>query len=62
MTHRQQQVLLYKFFEHSSVEQSQWRLVFNLLDSEASTAPKFDEVRHAALCTEVLCKANVRIF
>ena len=52
------QVLLYKFFEDSLAELGQWRLVLNLLasdarDSSAVTAPEFNETRHAAICSEV---------
>ena len=49
-------VLLYKFFEDSTVELSQWRVVLNLLKDDAVSgpaAPQFDENRHAGLCSEV---------
>ena len=50
------QVLLYKFFEDSKVELGQWRLVLNLVDhahSRGLAAPRFDEERHAGVCSEV---------
>ncbi|KAF4623894.1 hypothetical protein D9613_001576 [Agrocybe pediades] len=47
-------VLLYKFFEDSTVELSQWRLVLNRLSDHGGTpAPRFDEVRHAGVCSEL---------
>jgi len=42
---------LYKFFEDSTVDLSQWRVVLNLL--EDTLAPKFDDSHHAGICTEV---------
>jgi len=49
------QVLLYKFFEDSSSDHSQWRIVLNMLNSDSVvvTAPTFDDSRHAGICTEV---------
>ncbi|KAF8895020.1 hypothetical protein CPB84DRAFT_1782432 [Gymnopilus junonius] len=47
-------VLLYKFFEDSTVELSQWRVVLNLLlDGIGQAAPQFDEIRHAGVCSEL---------
>ncbi|KAF8955734.1 hypothetical protein BDZ97DRAFT_1926448 [Flammula alnicola] len=50
-------VLLYKFFEHSTVDLSQWRIVLNLLAntqcSQDMSAPRFDEIRHAGVCSEL---------
>ncbi|KIM48469.1 hypothetical protein M413DRAFT_440213 [Hebeloma cylindrosporum] len=49
-------VLLYKFFEDSSVDLSQWRLVLNLLSDQSGqemAAPRFDEIRHAGVCSEL---------
>jgi hypothetical protein len=50
------QVLLYKFFEDSSADLSQWRIVLNMLNEEDGlvvSAPTFDNTRHAGVCTEV---------
>lgn len=50
------QVLLYKFFDDSSSDLSQWRIVFNMLNEDGGvvvTAPTFDNSRHAGVCTEV---------
>lgn len=49
-------VLLYKFFEDSTVDLSQWRVVLNLLGDESNLnipAPCFEESRHAGVCSEV---------
>jgi hypothetical protein len=50
------QVLLYKFFDDSNSDHSQWRIVLNMLnedDGVVVTAPTFDNSRHAGVCTEV---------
>ncbi|KAJ7630373.1 hypothetical protein FB45DRAFT_915319 [Roridomyces roridus] len=48
-------VLLYNFFEDSTVGESQWRVVLNALDKKQSNvpAPLFDELRHAGVCVEL---------
>ncbi|KAF8807162.1 hypothetical protein BYT27DRAFT_7189247 [Phlegmacium glaucopus] len=51
-------VLLYKFFEDSTVDLTQWRVVLNSLQSAQALvpdvlAPRFDEVRHAGVCSEL---------
>lgn len=49
-------VLLYKFFEDSSVDLSQWRVVLNQLGDEENLdvpAPQFDDTRHAGVCSEL---------
>ncbi|KDR84732.1 hypothetical protein GALMADRAFT_260438 [Galerina marginata CBS 339.88] len=50
-------VLLYKFFEDSTVDLSQWRVVLNLLRDQSRgqgvPAPRFDEIRHAGVCSEL---------
>lgn len=49
-------VLLYKFFEDSTVDLSKWRVVLNLLGDESNLdipAPSFEESRHAGVCSEV---------
>ncbi|KAH6917673.1 hypothetical protein BKA70DRAFT_1178689 [Coprinopsis sp. MPI-PUGE-AT-0042] len=50
-------VLLYKFFEDSLADLGQWRVVLNLLGSHAGpgsvNAPRFDETRHAGICSEL---------
>ncbi|KAJ3514932.1 hypothetical protein NLJ89_g2078 [Agrocybe chaxingu] len=49
-------VLLYKFFEDSTVDFSQWRVVLSLLEKTNETgvsAPKFDDARHAGVCSEL---------
>lgn len=49
------QVLLFNFFEDSSAELSQWRVVLNALDEHERNcpAPVFDKARHAGICLEV---------
>ena len=50
------QVLLYDFFEDSSVDVAQWRVVLNAINRaqrERIPAPTFDENRHAGVCAEV---------
>ncbi|KAI0321916.1 hypothetical protein OF83DRAFT_135754 [Amylostereum chailletii] len=49
-------VLLFNFFEDSTVDVSQWRVVLNVLgrmDRDGIAAPSFDEARHAGVCTEL---------
>ncbi|KAF9524672.1 hypothetical protein CPB83DRAFT_909779 [Crepidotus variabilis] len=52
-------VLLYKFFEDSTVDLSQWRVVLNLLEKASQAvvsglpAPAFDEIKHAGVCSEL---------
>ncbi|KAF8460963.1 hypothetical protein DFH94DRAFT_790038 [Russula ochroleuca] len=49
-------VLLYDFFEDSSVDVAQWRVVLNAInDSQRKRhpAPTFDENRHAGVCAEL---------
>ncbi|TFK88273.1 hypothetical protein K466DRAFT_598787 [Polyporus arcularius HHB13444] len=49
-------VLLYNFFEDSTVDLSQWRVVLNALpqDSRANhPAPRFDDARHSGVCREL---------
>ncbi|RXW14070.1 hypothetical protein EST38_g11783 [Candolleomyces aberdarensis] len=49
-------VLLYKFFEDSPVDLSQWRVVLNLvgpLTKRSVNVPRFDEARHAGVCSEL---------
>ncbi|KAF9014907.1 hypothetical protein BDQ17DRAFT_1418043 [Cyathus striatus] len=49
-------VLLYKFFEDSTVDLSQWRVVLNLLENSGAhnlSTPRFNEVRHAGVCSEL---------
>ncbi|KAI9510704.1 hypothetical protein F5148DRAFT_976352 [Russula earlei] len=51
-------VLLYNFFEDSSVDVAQWRVVLHAIDraqSEKIPAPTFDENRHAGVCAELKC-------
>jgi hypothetical protein len=47
------QVLLYNFFQDSSVDYSQWRVVLNAIEDSAILAPSFDETHHAGVCSEV---------
>jgi hypothetical protein len=51
------QVLLYRFFEDSTVDFKQWRVVLNLIEAPSGhteePAPHFDEERHAGVCSEV---------
>ncbi|KAH8984681.1 hypothetical protein EDB92DRAFT_1885663 [Lactarius akahatsu] len=49
-------VLLYNFFEDSTVDVSQWRVVLNAIDRAQRAkipAPTFDENRHAGVCSEL---------
>lgn len=49
------QVLLYNFFENSTADLSQWRVVLNTLPEKklGLPAPRFSDIRHAAICSEV---------
>ncbi|KAF8261742.1 hypothetical protein EI94DRAFT_1745299 [Lactarius quietus] len=49
-------VLLYNFFEDSTVDVSHWRVVLNAIERarrEKIPAPNFDENRHAGVCSEL---------
>ncbi|KAH8834708.1 hypothetical protein DL96DRAFT_1808678 [Flagelloscypha sp. PMI_526] len=48
-------VLLYNFFEDSSVELAQWRVVLNVLveTKPSVTPPRFNETLHAGVCNEL---------
>ncbi|KAH8101588.1 hypothetical protein BXZ70DRAFT_933981 [Cristinia sonorae] len=48
-------VLLYDFFEDSTVEVSQWRVVLNILadDGREVNCPRFNEIRHSGVCREL---------
>ncbi|OCH88979.1 hypothetical protein OBBRIDRAFT_757238 [Obba rivulosa] len=49
-------VLLYNFFEDSTVELSQWRVVLNALpeaEVRRDPAPRFDDARHSGVCREL---------
>ncbi|KAI0762352.1 hypothetical protein C8Q74DRAFT_1336826 [Fomes fomentarius] len=47
-------VLLFNFFEDSTADLSQWRVVLNTLPrNERSYAPRFDEIRHNSICREL---------
>ncbi|KZT08921.1 uncharacterized protein LAESUDRAFT_675409 [Laetiporus sulphureus 93-53] len=49
-------VLLYNFFADSTVELSQWRIVFNALPDERKAkykAPQFDDSRHNGVCRDL---------
>ncbi|KAH6917677.1 hypothetical protein BKA70DRAFT_1178699 [Coprinopsis sp. MPI-PUGE-AT-0042] len=47
-------VLLYQFFEDSTVDMSRWRVLLNMMpDHERPPAPHFDPIRHASLCSEL---------
>ncbi|EGN93944.1 hypothetical protein SERLA73DRAFT_78326 [Serpula lacrymans var. lacrymans S7.3] len=47
-------VLLYNFFRDSSVDLSQFRVLLNSLEENLSiSAPRFDELRHAGVCSEL---------
>ncbi|KAI0079047.1 hypothetical protein K474DRAFT_723989 [Panus rudis PR-1116 ss-1] len=47
-------VLLYNFFEDSTVDLSQWRVLLNMLpDSKHLKCPRFDETRHSGVCREL---------
>ncbi|KAH9992492.1 hypothetical protein BJV74DRAFT_397873 [Russula compacta] len=49
-------VLLYNFFEDSSVDVAQWRVILNAIgraQGGRTPAPTFDENRHAGVCSEL---------
>ncbi|KAJ7222531.1 hypothetical protein GGX14DRAFT_429000 [Mycena pura] len=50
-------VFIYNFFEDSSVAEAQWRVVLNVMDKRTNdgtpSAPIFDKMRHASVCTEL---------
>ena len=46
------QVVLYNFFHDSTLDVSQWRVILNAVDL-GELVPKFDEMRHAPICSEV---------
>ncbi|QRV93433.1 UvrD-like helicase carboxy-terminal domain protein [Ceratobasidium sp. AG-Ba] len=47
-------VLLYNFFEDSTPTASTWRVVLHgLTGVDAGPIPRFDEIRHAVICTEL---------
>lgn len=48
------QVLLYNFFEDSTVDLAQWRVILNILPGlKNAKCPRFDENRHSGVCREV---------
>ncbi|KAH9891312.1 hypothetical protein C8Q73DRAFT_119576 [Cubamyces lactineus] len=49
-------VLLFNFFEDSTADVSQWRVVLNAVPPEQRgklSAPRFDEARHSGICREL---------
>ncbi|EMD41416.1 hypothetical protein CERSUDRAFT_89982 [Gelatoporia subvermispora B] len=49
-------VLLYNFFDDSTVDLSQWRVVLNALPADEFAkypAPRFDDSRHSGVCREL---------
>ncbi|EJD54497.1 hypothetical protein AURDEDRAFT_179643, partial [Auricularia subglabra TFB-10046 SS5] len=48
-------VLLYNFFDDSTVNVNQWRVVLNAVSDDAGSlaAPRFDDIRHAGVCAEL---------
>ncbi|TCD62368.1 hypothetical protein EIP91_006977 [Steccherinum ochraceum] len=46
-------VLLYNFFEDSTVDLSQWRVVLNALPTKEINCPRFDDNRHSGVCREL---------
>lgn len=47
-------VLLYNFFEDSTVDVSQWRVILNALTGKKQIkCPTFDETRHSGVCREL---------
>ncbi|KII86508.1 hypothetical protein PLICRDRAFT_44106 [Plicaturopsis crispa FD-325 SS-3] len=49
-------VLLYNFFQDSTVDLSQWRVVLNAVEAsqrKSTPAPRFSETRHAGVCSEL---------
>lgn len=56
VAHAFRQVLLFNFFEDSTADVSQWRVVLNAVPPEQRgklSAPRFDEARHSGICREV---------
>lgn len=53
---RLSKVLLYNFFQDSTVDVSQWRLVLNTQHGRQGntlSTPRFNELHHAGVCSEV---------
>jgi hypothetical protein len=51
------QVLLYHFFQDSTVDLAQWRVVLNALEPAQQSkirAPSFNKRHYAGLCNEVI--------
>ncbi|KAJ7843035.1 hypothetical protein B0H13DRAFT_2364932 [Mycena leptocephala] len=50
-------VFIYNFFEDSGLAEAQWRVVLNVMDKRTNdgtpSAPIFDKMRHASVCTEL---------
>lgn len=46
-------VLLYRFFTDSGATESQWRIIYALLDDAAKQAPTFDPIKHAVILNEL---------
>ncbi|KAJ7051208.1 hypothetical protein C8F01DRAFT_1237408 [Mycena amicta] len=48
-------VLLYNFFEDSTVGEAQWRVVLNAIDDDQrnEAVPVFDKAKHAGVCVEL---------
>nr|GAT46622.1 predicted protein [Mycena chlorophos] len=48
-------VLIFNFFEDSTVGEAQWRVVLNALDEDSrkEAVPAFDKARHAGVCVEL---------
>ncbi|GBE78672.1 predicted protein [Sparassis crispa] len=49
-------VLLYNFFQDSTVDLSQWRVILNAMPQdhrEKLPAPRFDDARHSGICREL---------
>ncbi|KDQ17282.1 hypothetical protein BOTBODRAFT_185985 [Botryobasidium botryosum FD-172 SS1] len=40
---------------NSSASNSEWRVVLNALKDQGFTAPTFDDIRHASICSELKC-------
>jgi len=49
-------VLLYDFFNDSPTLTADWRVILNkvdLIDRDGTAAPRFDELRHTSVCSEL---------
>jgi ATP-dependent exoDNAse (exonuclease V) beta subunit len=46
-------VLLYDFFKDSPTSTADWRVILNSVDRSGIAAPRFDELLHTSVCSEL---------